>query len=271
MYTYNQAKTSVTTTSIGNNARIYGDVYCDANLSLTSGVIISGDAETKGSISLGGGTITGTSEPYTAAPASPPSIETAYYNGFITTALASTAANAVYSNVTLSGKYFVHGNVTFGKSVNVSGSAEIIATGTVTVNSNATIGNNLTVIASREITIENNDVIGGNGLWYSGTSITAGNSALGLVVVGQGTTFLTPGNVTIGNTCSFSGLIFSEGTVSIGNSCNLTGSIVASSVSSIGNNSVITYNPNLVDIDIIHGVSGGELGGEIQVSWQEVY
>ena len=97
------------------------------------------------------------------------------------------------------------------------------------------------------------------------------NAGIGDVHVGEGTVFITPGDVTFGNNCSFAGLLYSEGTVIIGNNMDFEGLLLAGNLEDIGENSTFTLNPDVLDWDSILGLGGGEEAGTEITTWDEVY
>ena len=257
------------TTTLGNNVVINGDVATNGDISLGNGVTISGDVQSTGTVSGDTTGVTGTTETNVTKTIDPPILDTTYYDNLISIAGTYPVGNVTYQNTTLSGRYYVNGDVILRQTVNISGSAEIIATGTVNVWNNSTIGNNLTVISEGQITFGNYGIIMGSGnVWYSSTGVDLGNNTTG----GSGCVLMSPGNITLGNSNNFSGLIYCGGNLSIGASNTLTGNIVASSITSIGNNTTVTVDGTLVSYSSITGLSGGTLPGLAAPGlWREVY
>lgn len=261
--------------SLGNNATVNGDVYINGNLSMGSGATVTGDATATGSIS--GGTVLGSEETGAPPPSNPPTLETSYFTNLINYANTNpniTGTYAVPSSLS-PGTVYVQGNVTISNSVTLTGVSTIVATGTVNVGSNITIGNNLTIIAGGAITMVNAVTIGEKGLWYSATSITFKNTGtVSDVNVGDGSAFITPGDITAKNNLNFSGFMYSGGTLSIKNNMTLSGLVVANTLN-VGNNSNLTVDPSSMNFNAIPGITGGTAGtssGNMGISsWGEIY
>ncbi|MBU0686859.1 MAG: hypothetical protein KKB81_03285 [Candidatus Margulisbacteria bacterium] len=235
---------------------------------------ITGDISAMGDITIDpGASISGEVNDNIAPPPDPPDLDTTYYDGQITIASTFPAGAVGYDSGAMSGWYYVNGNVTFnnGANITVTGSATIVATGTVLVSNNVALGNKLTVIADGFVTIKNNSTIGNNGVWFSSIGFEVGNNIeAGSVVVGEGTVFLTPGDVDLSNNSSVYGFIFAEGTVTITNNAVFEGIIIAGDID-VENNASITYVADVVDIDSIVGVTGSE-GFIVTISeWSELY
>lgn len=258
---------------IGNNSTVNGNAFIYGNLTMGTGTVVTGDATATGNIS--GGSVLGSSETYSQPPTSPPTLETSYFDGQITIANTNPnyTGNRTFSGSLNPGVYYIKGNVTLN-SLTLTGVTTIVATGTITVGNNITIGNYFTAIAAGAIVIGNNSNIGESGLWYSSTSITIGNSDdVADVTAGSGTSFITPGNLTAGNTFTSNGLIYAGSSITTGNNFNFSGLLVGDRVT-IGNNAVLTPNPTVVNFDAIPGLSAGQLtleGSFSAKNWKEVY
>lgn len=258
-------------TNIDNNVVITGDIYLDNDVDLGSGVIIDGDIESTGNITGG------TGETQVATLDAVPTIDTTYYDNELATAATYPPGDESWTgNKTLSGVYYVNGDVFFGNNatINITGSAVIVITGTFLTNNSGTVGDNLTIIAGDVITIENSVTIGLNNVWFSSVGFNVGNiGEFGDITAGEGTAFITPGFIDIGNSIDFNGLLFCEGTLTLGTNTDFDGTIIAGFVDSIGENSNINIDPDLVDETIIEGLdsgSGSEEATEIE-TWDEVY
>lgn len=263
---------------IGNNATITGDIFVNSDLILGNNVDISGDALSTGTIEAGAGTsATGTMESGAVAPYDPPELDTSYYDGLLATAATYPVGNQSYGDTTFSGTTYVNGDITFNLNANISvtGTAIIVATGKVTVRINVIIGDNLRVIAGGIIDISNNAIIGKNGIWYSSTGIQVGNNAaVSDVDVGQGTQFITPGDVSFGNNIEFYGFLYCGGDfVQTGQNLYFEGNMIVGGDLNVDENTTLVLNDTLVDPGDIVGVSSGTGSAEsFEVTgWDEVY
>jgi hypothetical protein len=264
-------------TDIGNNVVIDGNIFANNDVDVGSGATISGDAYSTGDISGDTGGISGTAESDVATPEVNPEIDTTYYDNEIATAATYPPGDQDWTGTTtLSGTYYINGNGEFGNAsvIDITGVSTIVATGTFLARNYSSIGDNLTVIADGLITIQNDVSIGANGIWYSSVGFDVGNTTtIGAVSIGSGTSFISPGDIDIGNNVDFSGLLFCEGTLTMGNNMVFEGNIIAGYVDSIGNESSLTLNPDLVDPDAIVGLKSG-LGTDEATdieTWDEVY
>lgn len=261
--------------SLGNNATVNGNVYINGNLSMGSGATVTGDATATGSIS--GGTVQGSKESGAPPPPNPPTLEVTYYTNQINYANTNPTVVGTYAvpSSLSPGTVYVRGDVTINNNVTLTGVSTIVATGTVTTGSNITIGNNLTIIAGGQITMVNAVTIGAKGLWYSATGILFKNTGtVSDVNVGDGSAFITPGDIIAKNNLNFSGFIYAGGTLSIKNNMTFSGLMVAKTLD-VGNNSNLTVNPSSMDFNAIPGISGGTAGtssGSMGISgWGEIY
>ncbi|MFH1347336.1 MAG: pilus assembly PilX N-terminal domain-containing protein [Candidatus Margulisiibacteriota bacterium] len=267
-----------TGSTIDNNATIVGDLFTNSDLTLGNNVNISGDALSSGLIDAGAGTsATGTMESNVEPPYDPPTLDTTYYDGQIAIAATRPSGNQSYGDTAFSGTTYVNGDITFNLNANISitGSAIIVATGKVAVKNNVIIGDNLTVIAGGLIDISNNAILGKSGVWYSSTGIQVGNNAaVSDVDVGDGTQFITPGDITFGNNIEYYGFIYCGGDFTqTGNNCYFEGNMIVGGDINVDENTTLILNPDLVDTGDIIGVSGGEAGEETfeVTGWDEVY
>jgi len=238
---------------------------------------ISGDAYTDGDITGDTSGITGSWESDYEMPEDIPTLETTYFDNQIAIAQTYPSGNQNYAGVqNLSGSYFINGDVTFRPNViiNITGTATIVATGKVRVRNGATMGDNLTVIADGLITIENNITIGKYNLWYSSVGFDVGNNTeVANVGIGEGTQFITPGDVDFGNNINFAGFIYAGGSLSLGNGTEFYGLIIADHIADIGENSSLSIAPFVMDWDSLQGITGGGAGPpktEI-TNWDEAY
>jgi predicted acyltransferase (DUF342 family) len=265
--------------TIGNNATIIGDIYINNDLSIGSNAQVSGDAQTSGTISTGANvTITGSREPNMNPPCATPTLETTWYDQQITIAATQAAGNRTWGTTTLSGYYYVKGDVTFSNNadITITGSATVVATGRVTVNNNVRFGDDFSIIASKEIVLANNVDIGKHGLWYSRTLIQVGNNAeVSDINVGEGTVFITPGDISFGNNIEFYGFIFAGGDfIQTGNNFYFEGNILVGGDIGIDNNATLKLNTALADMGLLIGIGTTVTAdaGQINISnWGEVF
>lgn len=263
-------------TYVGNNVTINGDILVSGDLEFGSNAVVSGDAQAGGDITGDTTGITGDTDPATELPEEPPSVESTYYDAQIAIAASYPSGDKSYNgNKTVSGVTYVNGNVTFGNNatITVTGVATIVATGTVLVSNNTTIGDNFHMIAAGLITLENNVIVGKYGRWYSSTGFElANNTETGSADVGEGTAFITPGDIDIGNNVTFDGFLYAGGTLTIGNNMDFSGLILAGELGDIGENSTLEINPQVIDWDGLTGFEGTEGNEETHVTdWDEVY
>jgi hypothetical protein len=95
---------------------------------------------------------------------------------------------------------------------------------------------------------------------------------VGDVGVGEGTAFITPGDIDFGNNCSFDGFLYAGGSLSLGNNTDFSGLIVAGFIEGIGENSTLDLNPDVIDWDGLAGFEGTEGQEETHLTdWDEVY
>ncbi len=264
-------------TNIGNNVDINGSILLDTDIDLGENSLISGDVYADGDITGDTSGITGSWESDYEMPEDIPTLETTYFDNQIAVAETYPSGNRSYDGVqNLSGAYFINGDVTFRSNavINVTGTAMIVATGRVRVRNGVTLGDNLTVIADGLIIIENNVNIGRYNLWYSSVGFDVGNNAkIANVGVGEGTQFITPGDIDFGNNVSYAGFIYAGGTLSLGNGTEFYGLIIANYVADIGENSNLSISPFVMDWDSLQGITGGGAGPpktEI-TDWDEAY
>ena len=272
-----------TSSSLGNNVTIIGDIFVNTDLEMGSNSLISGDAMSTGDITLGSGTsVTGTVEIGVAPPDDPPTLETTHYDNQIAVAAAYPIGNESWDSKTISGATYINGDLTFKNNANITltGVATIVVTGKATVSQNVIFGDNLTLIAGGMVDIANNVDIGESGLWYSGTGIEVGNNAnVGEVTVGDGTIFITPGDVDFGNNIEYYGFLYVGGDfVQTGNNFYYEGNIIVEGSLTVDNNTTMQLNPDLFDIEDLIGITGGGSGGGVSgeafvdiTGWDEVY
>ncbi|MFA6169231.1 MAG: hypothetical protein WCW67_05685 [Candidatus Margulisiibacteriota bacterium] len=259
------------TTNIGNNVIINGDIFFNANVSLGANTTVNGDLSSSGSITGSTTEVNGTVTPNTPTPEGFPQLDTTYYDMEIATAESQTPQNRTLSG-TISGTYYVHGNLTIGNNATVNANAKLVATGWINIQNNVKIKDYVVIIGGGEVTIANNVDIGEQCVFYSSIGFTINNNLeAGTVTVGGGSVFLTPGFVNINNNCEINGFIYAGGAVNINNNVEFNGNIVGGFLNSLGSNCTITLNTTLVDYDAIIGLEG-ETGGHIDVTnWLEVY
>ncbi len=264
--------------AIGNNVSISGDIFVNSDLDIGYNCNISGDAHSTGTIETGDNTeITGTTESDAEPPYDPPTLESSFYDNQIAIAAASPEGDQSWSGYQdLSGSYYINGNVVFelNANINITGAATIAATGTVLVRNNTTIGDNIMVIADGLITIENNVNLGKDGLWYSSVGFDVGNNAeVGDVNVGEGTIFITPGDILFGNNVEYYGFIYCGGDFTqTGNNFYFEGNIIVGGDINVDNNTTLVLNPDLVEIDELIGIEAGEGVAKVEITeWDEAY
>lgn len=259
------------TTNIGNNVIVNGDIFFNANVSLGANTTVNGDLSSTGTITGSTNEVNGTVNPNTPTPEGFPQLDTTYYDIEIATAESQTPQNRTLSG-TISGTYYVHGNLTIGNNATVNANAKLVATGWIDIQNNVTIKDNVQVIGGGEVTIQNNVDIGKKCTFYSSIGFTINNNLeVGTVTVGGGSVFLTPGFVDVNNNCEINGLIYAGGAINIHNNVEFNGNIVGGFLDGLGSNCTITLNTTLVDYDSITGLEG-ETSGHIDVTnWLEVY
>jgi len=263
-------------TNIGNNVSIGGDILANSDINMGNNSTVSGDATASGDISGDTTGIDGEIDEDSEMPEEPPSLESTYYDNQLAIAATYPPGDLEYAgNKTVSGVTYVNGSVTFKQNctINVTGTATIAATGTVMVRNNTTIGDSLHVIAGGLITFENNIIIGKYGVWYSSVGFDVGNNeVVADVGVGEGTAFITPGDIDFGNNCSFDGFLYAGGSLSLGNNTDFSGLIVAGYIEDIGENSTLDLNPDVIDWDGLTGFEGTSGVAEThRTDWDEVY
>ncbi len=263
-------------TNIGNNVSIGGDILANSDVNMGSNSTISGDAYVSGDISGDTTGIDGEIDEGAEMPEEPPSLESTYYDNELATAATYPPGDKEYSGgKTVSGVTYVNGNITFKQNcaISVTGVATIVATGTVMVRNNTTFGDNLNIIAGGLITMENNILIGKYGIWYSSVGFDVGNNeVVADVGVGEGTAFITPGDIDFGNNCQFDGFLYAGGSLSLGNNTDFSGLIVAGFIEDIGENSTLDLNPDVIDWDKLTGFEGTSGDAETHCTdWDEVY
>lgn len=264
-------------TNIGSNVEITGSILLDTDVDFGANSQISGDAYTDGDITGDTSGITGSWESDYEIPEDIPTLETTYFDSQIAIAQAYPSGDQSYAGVqNFSGTYFINGNVTFRPNaiINITGTATIVATGGILVRNGVTLGDNLTVIADGLITIENNIIIGKYNLWYSSVGFDVGNNTeIANVGIGEGTQFITPGNVDFGNNINYAGFIYAGGELSLGNGTEFYGLIIADHITDIGENSSLSLAPFVMDWNSLQGITGGGAGPpktEI-TDWDEAY
>jgi hypothetical protein len=262
---------------IGNNTIVNGNFYMSGNLDIGSNVVIDGVALATGEITGDLSGITGTAESEFEPNHDPPTLETTYYEDQISIAAGNPVGDLVFAPHTahnISGTYYVNGDLLFDldATINVTGVATIVATGLVTINNNVLLDDNFSVFAGGLVTFWNNIKVGRYGIWYSSVGFDLKNNhSSGRTEIGEGTIFITPGNVNIGNNCEFAGLIYAGGELTIGNNVEFEGLIIAGHVADIGENSTFQFNPDVVNWDLVIG-SGGGGGGRADITrWDEIY
>lgn len=265
--------------TIGNNTTINGNVFVNSNLGVGNNVTISGDAQSTGVITTGSGTtIMGTEEEHVDPPYDPPTLETTYYDNLIATADTYPDTNVTWGNRTISGITYIDGNLTISQNstINLTGVATVVVTGTVLVRNNATLDDNLYLIAGGAVTIENNVNLGKNQFWYSSVGFDVGNNAeVGDVTVGEGTVFMTPGDMDFGNNIEYYGFIYCGGDFTqTGNNFYFEGNIIVGGDIDVDNNCTLQINPDLVSPDELVGLSSGTGGGDVELEipdWDLVF
>ncbi|MBU0502141.1 MAG: hypothetical protein KJ811_02725 [Candidatus Margulisbacteria bacterium] len=104
------------TTNIGSNSFIYGDLFVDTNLVIDNNTLISGDAYAAGSIEIGNGSVvTGTVEAYSDQGQTFPSIEAVYYDNLLGQAALEPKADWAFGSINLTSAqspYLINGDIT---------------------------------------------------------------------------------------------------------------------------------------------------------------
>ena len=262
-------------TEIENNIVINGNALVNSRVEIGFNTVINGDAYAAGDIDLLSPTssITGTTEPNYDMPETTPTLETSYYDNELAIAAAQPAGDWTFKNITLSGMYYINGDVTMQSagSVEITGTATIVATGKVTAMNEVTIGEGLTVIAGSDVRLWNLMNIDRDGLWYSSTQIEVGNDLDGGDPgPDEGIHFLSPGDIKVGNNTRFDGLLCADGTMEIGNNLVHSGVILCGYLKGIGNDNQLDKNPEATDWDHVPGIVSP--GDSLEtVTWEEVY
>jgi hypothetical protein len=213
----------------------------------------------------------------TGSPYEPPELDTSEYDAEIANAATLPAGNWSLDSTVLTGTYYVNGDVTMKLNANltVNGEATIVATGKVTVRNNVVVGDNITVIAGGKIDLANSVYLGKNGLWFSSTGLEVGNNAaVGDVDVGEGTVFLTAGDVSFGNNIEFYGVLYVEGDfVQTGTNFYFEGNMIVGGDINVDNNTILVLNDNLADEEDLAAITiGGTTEESFEVvSWDEAY
>ncbi|MFC1540485.1 hypothetical protein ACFL4J_00425 [Candidatus Margulisiibacteriota bacterium] len=266
------------TSFLDNNVTVIGDLYTDGTLEVGYGASIEGDVVSGGDVDLAeGGSISGDVEEDAESPYGTPSLETTYYDNKLAIAATYPSGNQSYNSRSFSGTTYVNGNVTFNNDaiITLTGAATLVATGTVSLMNNVVIGDYFDVIAGGEIDMSNNVIIGTNGLWYSSTAITVGNNAaVSDVDVGEGTIFITPGDIFFGNNIEYYGLIYCGGDfIQTGNNFYFEGNMIVGGDISVGENTTLVLNPDLVNEEDMVGIVGPEEATALLevADWDEVY
>jgi len=265
-----------TGTAVGNNATIIGSILTNDNLTLGSGVNVSGDVQSAGTVGGNTSGVTGTVSSNVALPLSPPNLDTTPYNQKLTYAstMGATTGNSWSGTQVKNGYYYYKGNLTVAGNLTTTSVLTVCAVGTIAFSGNAIVGNNITFIAGGVVTLNNGVTIGGRCMLYSntivGSSFVLGNNVtVGVNSPGMGSTIVTPGGIsTFGNNDIIYGLIFA-GNLSLSNNVKFYGNILAGHVSAISNNCVLNLQPSLNDFYNIVGVSGGTYSSV--TAWGEIY
>jgi predicted acyltransferase (DUF342 family) len=263
---------------LDNNVTIIGDLYTTGTIEVGYGASIEGDVISGGDVDIAeGGTITGTTEEDAEPPYGTPSLETTYYDNQLAIAATYPPGDQSYDSRSFSGTTYVNGNVIFNIDaiITITGTATLVATGTVDLKNNVVIGDYFDVIAGGAIDMANNVIIGENGLWYSSVSIDVGNNAaVSDVDVGEGTVFITPGDVTFGNNVEFYGFIYAGGDFTqTGNNFYFEGNMMVGGDINVDENTTLVLNPDLVNEEDMVGIIGPDesMFSFDVVGWDEVY
>lgn len=259
------------TTNLGNNVIINGDIFFNANVNLGANTTVNGDLSSTGTITGSTNEVNGSVNPNTPTPEGFPKLDTTYYDKEIATAESEAPQNKTLSG-TISGTYYVHGNLTVANNAYVNANTKLVATGWIDIQNNVTIKDNTEVIGGGEVTIQNNVDIGKKCIFYSSIGFSINNNLeVGSVTVGGGSVFLTPGFIDVNNNCNINGLLYAGGAINIHNNVEFNGNIVGGFLDGLGNNCTVTLNTTLVNYDAIAGLEG-ETSGHIDVTnWLEVY
>jgi cytoskeletal protein CcmA (bactofilin family) len=263
---------------IANNVTIIGDLYTNGTLEVGYGASIEGDVISGGDVNVAeGGTVSGTIEEEAEPPYGTPSLETSYYDDQLAIAATYPSGNQNYDSRIFSGTTYVNGAVTFNNDaiITLTSPATLVVTGTVDLKNNVVIGDFFDVIAGGEIDMANNVIIGQSGLWYSSIAIKVGNNAeVSDVDVGEGTVFITPGDITFGNNIEYYGFIFCGGDfVQTGTNFYFEGNMMVGGDINVDENTTLVLNPDLVNEEDLVGIVGpAEATALLEVSaWDEVY
>jgi predicted acyltransferase (DUF342 family) len=266
------------TSTLDNNVTVIGDLYTGGTLEVGSGASIEGDVISGEDLDIAdGGTVSGTTEENAEAPYGSPSLETTYYDGQLDTALTYPSGNQNYDSYSFSGITYVNGNVTFNIDaiITITSTATLVATGTVNLKNNVVIGDNFHVIVGNDIDMANNVILGKSGVWYSSTAINVGNNAeVSDVDVGEGTVFITPGDIYFGNNIEYYGLIYAGGDfVQTGNNFYFEGNMIIGGDINVDENTTLVLNSGLVNEEDMVGIVGPseETAYFDLTNWDEVY
>lgn len=262
-------------TEIENNIVINGNSLVNSRVEIGFNTVINGDAYAAGDIDLLSPTssITGTTEPNYDMPDVTPTLETSYYDAQLAIAAAQPPGDWTFKNITLSGNYYINGDVAVQSagSVEITGTATIVATGKVDVANEVAIGKGLTVIAGSDVKMRNLMNIDRDGLWYSSSQIEVGNDLDGgNPGPSEGIHFLSPGDIKVGNNTSFNGLLCANGTMEIGNNLVHAGVILCGYLKGIGNDNQLDKSPEATEWNDVPGIVSPADSLET-VTWEEIY
>jgi hypothetical protein len=267
------------TSHIANNAHIVGSFFSGGTTEVANNVSIAGNAQAAGNITFGTNkSVTGTIESHVTPPYALPTLETSSYDAQLAVAAGYSLANQTWSTTrTLSGTTYVHGNLTVNNNVHlhVTGNAKLVVTGTISFLNNVAVDDNLSLVAGGQVTMANNVDLGENGNLYSTVGFNLGNNAdSGGVVTGEGTSIITPGNISFGNNVEWFGFAYAGNNFAqTGNNFYFQGNILVGGNVGVDNNATLIKKSYLVEQSELVGLGGAGGGSENYdiITWDEVY
>jgi len=206
-----------------------------------------------------------------------PTLNTTYYDQEINTASTYPPGDKEYSSSqTISGVTYVNGDIEIANEavITVTGTATLVATGKIIVGNETNIGDNLTLIADDIVQVKNDLSIGQSGILYSSTTIEVGNNcSIGGIGTNEGSRFVTPGDLKIGNNSTIYGLFYADKSTEIGNNLDYSGMIITGYLKGVGENAILELGQDVYDWDSLGDVSygSGEEEGITVINWDEVY
>jgi hypothetical protein len=258
---------------IANNVTINGDIYVDGDMEFVNTVTVNGDAIASGDISGNTSGVTGDVDEYAEEPEGWTPLDTSYYDSEIAIAATYPWTNPTYTT-NMSGTYYIQGNLTIDGPLNVANNTKIVvANGIINLKDHVTVGDNVTIICSGDIYINDYVTIGSGCLIYSGTKILMQNEVdVGSDEPGGGSSFISPGEVSLNSTSDFYGFIYAGTVFNCMNMNNVVGNVVGGSIGQIQNNVTITLDTSVNDYENIPGIDSESQESSTEVtSWDELY